>query len=75
MRMIVLLPILMLAACNVENDPQNDQMTLEYDQNRIENAAEDVGNTAENLGEAIENEVGDIDLDLDVGGNEANSAN
>ena len=39
MRIILALPLLALAACNVNNDSANDQMTLEYNQQRIEDAA------------------------------------
>jgi hypothetical protein len=73
MRILFALPILMLAACNVENDATNDQVTLEYNQERLEDAASDavdtvkdvargVGNVASDTGRAISNEVGDIDV-------------
>ena len=78
---IATLPLLALAACSVENDPANDQVTVSYDQNVAENAAEDVGNAledagaaAERTGEAIENEVGDVDIDVDIDRNK-NEAN
>ncbi len=89
MRLIAAFPLLALAACNVENDSANDQMTLEYNQQKIEAAARatartarDVGaaagNVAESTGRAIGNEVGDIDVDVDVtrnrGGDYGNSA-
>ena len=91
MRLIFVLPLLAVAACSVDNDAANDQMTLEYNQQRIENAAaatargarelgSSVRNVAESTGRAIENEVGDIDVDVDVrrnrpgeAGNETNS--
>lgn len=57
MRILLALPLLLATACNVENDPQNDEVTVEYDQNQLENTASDVGNTAENIGGAIVNEV------------------
>lgn len=76
MRMILALPLL-AAACNVNNDSANDTMTIEYNQERIEDAASDVANTAKDVasgagnvlqetGEAVGNEVGDIDVDVDV---------
>ena len=82
MRKFALLPLLMLAACNVENDEQNDQVTLEFDQDVIENtaselgdaagqAANQIGDAAENAGQAIEDEVGDIDVDVDINRNKA----
>ena len=80
MRILLPLPLLMIAACNVENDTTNDVMTLEYNQERIEDAASDaaatakevasgVGNVAASAGDAIENEVGDIDVDVNVNRN------
>ena len=77
MRILFALPLLCAAACSVDNDSANDQMTLEYNQDRIEDAAGDVTDAAENFaegagnvavttGRAIGNEVGDIDVDVDV---------
>lgn len=77
MRIIYVLPLLAVTACNVENDTTNDQMTLEYNQQRIEDAAaatartakevgSSVGNVAATTGRAIKNEVGDVDVDVDV---------
>ena len=77
MRTILALPLLLAAGCNVDNDAANDQMTLEYNQQRIEDAASSAANTAQDIGagignvaasagSAISNEVGDIDVDLDV---------
>jgi hypothetical protein len=68
-----MLPLLALGACDFRNDAANNQMTLEYDRERIENAgrtagdvAAGVGNVAEGTARAIRNEVGDIDVDVDV---------
>ena len=83
MRIIFTLPLLTLAACNVENDPANDQMRLEYNQQRIEDAASraaraaqevgsGVGNVAVSTGRAVRNEVGDVDVDVDVTRNRSN---
>ena len=77
MRWLALIPLLMVAACSVDTDSQNDQVTLEFDENSIDNAldavgneagrvASDVGNSIEGAGRAVENDVGDIDVDLDV---------
>jgi azurin len=85
MRLILALPLLAAAACNVENDSANDQMTLEYNQERIEDAARATANTArdvgaaagnvlESTGRAIGNEVGDIDVDVDIDRNRAGDA-
>lgn len=75
MRIAFALPLLALAACNVENDSGNDSLKIEYNQQRIEDAASDVANTAGDVassvgnvagetGRAISNEVGDIDVDI-----------
>ena len=80
MRSALALPLLVLAACNVDNDSANDQMTVEYNQERIEDAASDAARTARDVasgagnvigatGRAVANEVGDIDVDVDVSRN------
>ncbi|HEU0098448.1 MAG TPA: hypothetical protein VFQ67_06690 [Allosphingosinicella sp.] len=73
MRLILALPLLALAGCNVDNDSANDSVRLEYDQNKIEKAGRAigeagaaVGNVAASTGRAVKNEVGDIDVDVDV---------
>lgn len=77
MRLLIALPLLLAAACSVENDDRNDQTTIRYDDSQIENAvgevgnateqaADQIGNAAARAGDAIENGVGDIDVDLDV---------
>lgn len=65
--------LLLLAACDVDNNPESDQVTVTYDRERIKQAGEDakdvaegVGNVAESTGEAIKEEVGDVDVDVDV---------
>ena len=79
MRMMLAMPLLALAACQVTEDDQNDQITVQYNQDVAENAAADVGNfaqdvandvqqTAEDVGEKAEN----VDVDVDVDTNTAN---
>ena len=86
MRILFALPLLMAAGCNFDNDAQNDQMTLEYNQQRIEegirdaartgrDAARSAGNVAQSTGRAISNEVGDIDVDVDVSRNRTGNSN
>ena len=65
--------LLLLVACDVDNNPESDQVTVTYDRERIKEAgetakdvAEGVGNVAESTGEAIKDEVGDVDVDVDV---------
>ena len=67
------LPLLLLAACNVERDEANDSTTVSFNEQRLENAVEDVGNAAESAGEAIQNEVRDLDIDVDINRNDANA--
>ena len=86
MRLLALLPLLMVAGCGVDTDPRNDQFTIQYNEQRIENAldaagneagrvASDVGNSIEGAGDRIANDVGDIDVDLDVRRNESGNTN
>lgn len=74
---LLALPLLALAACDVDSDSGNGQLSVEYDKERIKNAASDaadtaqgvatgVGNVAATAGRAIKNEVGDVDVDVDV---------
>jgi hypothetical protein len=80
MRPIFALPLLVLAGCDVDSDSANDQVRLEYNQQRIEDAAAataraaeevgtSVGNVAVSTGRAVRDEVGDIDVDVDVNRN------
>ena len=75
MRIIFALPLLALAACNVDNDAANDKVTLEYDEQRIKKTAratartaKEVGSAAGNVaattGRAIKKEVVDVDVDV-----------
>lgn len=80
MRLILALPLLLAAGCSVENDRQNGSTTISYDAPGVENvvtdvgnaaeeAAADVGNVADRAGRVvdnIDNEVGDIDVDLNI---------
>ena len=77
MRKIIAIALVAAAGCSVDSDSTNDQVTLEYDQNKVEKTARDtartakgvasgVGNVAASTGRAIKKEVGDIDVDVDV---------
>ncbi len=77
MRIALALPLLAVASCNVDNDAANDSVRVDYDQQRIEKGAAaaartarevgaGLGNVAVSTGRAIGNEVGDIDVDVDV---------
>lgn len=85
-RILCLLPLALLGACNVQNDTQNDAVTLEYNQQRIEEGVSDaadaakdiargVSNVAVTAGHAVRNEVGDIDVDVDVSRNRDQQGN
>ncbi|HEU0284832.1 MAG TPA: hypothetical protein VFR52_06800 [Sphingomicrobium sp.] len=77
MRVLMAVPLLLLGACNVDRDAANDTTTVSFNEEVAANTLEDVGNTAENIGGAIaneaeqtaakvENEVGDVDVDVNV---------
>ena len=81
MRILIALPLLAMAGCQVTKDDANDSVTVEYNQELAENGLEDAGNLAENVGEAISNDVSeaankventDIDVDVDTEANKAN---
>jgi hypothetical protein len=83
--MIFLFPLALVAGCNVDNDAKNDQVTLEYNQQQVEQTAREaartaegvaasVGNVAADTGRAIKNEVGDVDVDVNVTRNKAEEA-
>ena len=83
MRLVLALALaLPAAACSVDSDSANEQMTIEYNKQRIRDAAaatargaRDVGQAAGNVaattGRAIKDEVGDVDVDVDVTRNRA----
>lgn len=77
MRFIILIAVLTLGACDVDNDPGNEQVTVTYDRERIKQSAKDasrtardvasgVANVADSTKQAIEKEVGDVDVDVRV---------
>ena len=57
MRIALALPLLLLGACQVSKDDQNDSVSVTYNQDVAENAAADVANTAENIAADIGNDV------------------
>ena len=87
MRILIALPFLLAAAgCNVDNDGANDQVSVQYNEQRLRDGAADaartagavaagVGNVAASAGRAVKNEVGDIDVDLDVSRNRSDTGN
>ena len=78
MRIALVIPLLLVSACQVSKDDNNGTTSVTYNSDVAENAAADVGNTAENIaadigndvkatGEKVENKVGNSDLDVKVG--------
>ena len=79
MRIVLALPLLALAACQVSKDEQNDTITATYNEEVAENAASDVGNFAEDVAADVTNTAEDIgekaqnvDVDVDVDTNTEN---
>lgn len=77
MRILLAAPLLLLGACNVDRDSGNGTTTVSFNEDVAENTLSDVGDAAENIGGAIvndveqtadkvSNEVGDVDVDVDV---------
>jgi len=55
MRTAIVIPLLLLGACNVSKD--GNAVTIQYDQNKAENTAADIGNTAQGVAADIGNDV------------------
>jgi hypothetical protein len=83
---IILLPLLALAACQVSTDDANDSTTVQYNQDLAENVAGDVSNQAgaiaghisndvQEAGATVTNEVGKVDVDVDVDRNAPANSN
>jgi hypothetical protein len=79
MRIALVIPLLLLGACNVTKD--GNAVTVQYDQNTAENTAADIGNTAQTIGgdiandvqktgDKIQNKVGNTDVSVKVGKDE-----
>ena len=77
MRSAILIPVLFLAACSVNQDTNNDTTTVQFDEEAAQNGFEDAADTAGNIaghiandvqetGGKIQNEVGETDVDVDV---------
>ena len=84
MRILLATPLLLLGACNVERDQGNDTTTLSFNEAVAENALDDAGDAAKNIGgviandaqqaaDKVQNEVGDVDVDVDVTRNGGNT--
>jgi hypothetical protein len=75
MRMMIVLPILLLGACNVAKDNANNTVSVTVNEelaantaanvsNDVQNIAADVGNTVENAGDKLKN--ADVDVKVDT---------
>ena len=84
MRILFAVPLLMLGACQVTKD--DNSTTVSFNEDVAENAAADAGNFAENVGgmiandvdqtaDKVKNEVGDVDVDVNVTRNDSDQAN
>jgi len=85
MRILIAAPLLVLGACNVERDEGNGTTTVSFNEEAAKETAEDVGNAAETIGgqiandvgktaDKVQNEVGDVDVDVDVSRNSGGNA-
>ena len=83
MRIFFAVPLLMLGACQVTKD--DNSTTVSFNEDVAENAAADAGNFAENVGgmiandvdetaDKVQNEVGDVDVNVDVSRNDSDHA-
>ncbi len=77
MRIVLILSLAALTACDVRNDTTGNTVTVTYDKQEIRRKASEAGraareaavgagNVAASTGRAIKREVGDIDVDVDV---------
>lgn len=73
MRILIAAPLLLAAACSVENDPANRQTTIGLDTNivtnttdRISNVADDTANELERAGQDLRNDIRSVDVDVDI---------
>jgi hypothetical protein len=77
MRILMALPLLALAACQVSKDEQNDTVSATFNEDVAQNAASDVGNFAADVANDVTNTAEDIgdkaqNVDVDVDMNKAN---
>ena len=75
MRIMLVLPVLLLGACNVAKDNANNTVSVTINEevaantandvgNEVQNIAADVGNTVQNAGEKVKNT--DVDVNVDT---------
>lgn len=75
MRLLLLMPLLSLAACDIQDDPASKTVTVTYNKQEIRERARKagrvakevavgVGNVTATTGRAVKREIGDIDVDV-----------
>lgn len=57
MRIMLAIPLLLVAGCNVSTNPANNSVTVQYNAETAANVTNDVENTAAGIGNAISNEA------------------
>ena len=57
MRIMLVLPVLLLGACQVSKDNANNTVSVSLNEEVAANTAADVGNVAENVATAVGNDV------------------
>jgi hypothetical protein len=57
MRIMLILPVLLLGACQVSKDDANNTVSVTLNEDVAANAAADVGNTVENVASDVGNEA------------------
>ena len=57
MRIMLVLPVLLLGACQVSKDNANNTVSVTLNEEVAANAASDVGNVAQNVATAVSNDV------------------
>ncbi len=76
-RVLAVAVLMALGGCDVASEPDKDQVTVKYDEERIRKTAAETRRTAEDLGTSaaniakgtarvIKDEVGDVDADVKV---------
>lgn len=73
MRVLIAVPVLLVAACAVENDRRNGQTTIGFDETIVTNTTDRLGNAVEDTaaeinraGQDIRNEARNLDVDVSV---------
>jgi len=77
MRVLSFVALLILHGCSVDNDPDQDRVTVQYDEAKIKKSAATAGRAAKDVatsavhvakdtGRSIKHEVGDVDVDVKV---------